>query len=193
MLHATPGLLRAVHRAGVLRCLSSQVFPFHLAIPVHDLDAAKAFYGDILGCTEGRSSTKWQDYNLYGSQLVVHWAGSDYKVRHASVEGRRLCTDRSAQGRDHFNPVDGDEVPVPHFGVCLGVPEFHALSERLRSAGVKFIIEPHLRFEGAPGEQYTMFFKDPSNNSLEFKAMTNPGNLFAKYFVSDDHHKQSRA
>lgn len=96
---------------------------------------------------------------------MCHWVGSDYR------------------GKDHFNPVDGDEVPVPHFGVCLSVDEFKALAERLKSKGVTFIIEPHLRFPGQPGEQYTMFFKDPSGNNLEFKAMTTPENLFAKYHV----------
>ena len=115
--------------------------PFHYAFPVHDLAAAKAFYGGVLGCKEGRSSEKWQDYSLYGHQIVAHWAGEDYRCQ------------------DYYNPVDGDEVPVPHFGAALTEPDFHDLAARLKAKGVKFIIEPHLRFEGKPGEQWTMFFK----------------------------------
>lgn len=131
-------------------------------MPVHDLKAAKKFYGDVLGMTEGRTSTKWQDYSLYGNQFVCHWVGKNYR-----------CT-------DYFNPVDGDEVPVPHFGACLTSQEFDALAKRLKSKGMKFIIKPHLRFKGQRGEQKTMFFKDQSNNNLEFKAMTNPDYLFEK-------------
>jgi extradiol dioxygenase family protein len=141
--------------------------PFHYAFPVHDLDAAKHFYGEILGCAEGRSSTKWQDYSLNGHQIVCHFAGENYRCQ------------------DYYNPVDGDEVPVPHAGLALTVPQFHALADRLRNAGVKFVIEPHLRFQGQPGEQWTMFFKDPSGNNLEFKAMVHQENLFAKYNVAD--------
>ena len=141
--------------------------PFHYAFPVHDLDAAKDFYGRILGCEEGRSSAKWQDYSLHGHQIVAHWVGNDYR-----------CV-------DYFNPVDGDEVPVPHTGLALTVEQFHELAARVEAAGIEFIIKPHLRFQGMPGEQYTMFFKDPSGNNLEFKAMTKPGNLFAKYNVAD--------
>lgn len=142
--------------------------PFHYAFPVHDLDAAKKFYGQVLGCAEGRSSTKWQDFSLHGHQIVCHWVGNDYKCM------------------DYYNPVDGDEVPVPHAGLALTVEQFHALAERVTNAGIEFIIPPHLRFEGMPGEQYTMFFKDPSGNNLEFKAMTRPENLFAKYNVADN-------
>ena len=109
--------------------------PFHYAFPVHDLDMAKDFYGGILGCKEGRSSEKWQDYSLHGHQIVAHWVGSDYRCQ------------------DYYNPVDGDEVPVPHTGLALTVEQFHDLADRLREAGVEFIIEPHLRFEGQPGEQ----------------------------------------
>jgi extradiol dioxygenase family protein len=140
--------------------------PFHYAFPTHSLEEAKEFYGNILGCAEGRSSEKWQDYSLKGHQIVCHWVGDDYR-----------CV-------DYYNPVDGDEVPVPHAGLALTVEEFHELAGRLRSHGIKFIIEPHLRFKGQPGEQYTMFFKDPSGNNLEFKAMTKPQNLFAKYNVA---------
>eukprot|EP00536_Pseudo-nitzschia_multiseries_P017613 jgi/Psemu1/225825/e_gw1.1676.2.1 len=140
--------------------------PFHYAFPVHSLEAANEFYGTVLGCEEGRSSDKWQDYSLYGHQIVCHWVGNDYR-----------CI-------DYYNPVDGDEVPVPHAGLALEtVGQFHDLVDRLRSHNVDFVIEPHLRFQGEPGEQYTMFFKDPSGNNLEFKAMTNHQNLFAKYNV----------
>jgi|UPI000581A374 extradiol dioxygenase family protein len=141
--------------------------PFHYAFPVHNLEAAKDFYENVLGCVEGRSSEKWQDYSLHGHQIVAHWAGNDYRCQ------------------DYYNPVDGDEVPVPHVGLALTVEQFHELAERVRSKGVNFIIEPHLRFKGMPGEQYTMFFKDPSGNNLEFKAMTHPENLFAKYNVTN--------
>lgn len=141
--------------------------PFHYAFPVHDLNLAKDFYGNVLGCAEGRSSEKWQDFSLHGHQIVCHWVGNDYRCQ------------------DYYNPVDGDEVPVPHAGLALTVDEFHDLAARLREHGIKFIIEPHLRFEGQPGEQYTMFFKDPSGNNLEFKAMTKVENLFAKYNVAN--------
>ena len=141
--------------------------PFHYAFPVHDLDLAKKFYSDVLGCVEGRSSEKWQDYSLHGHQIVAHWVGNDYRCQ------------------DFYNPVDGDEVPVPHTGLALTEEEFHALAKRVRDAGIDFIIEPHLRFKGMPGEQWTMFFKDPSGNNLEFKAMTKMENLFAKYNVVD--------
>jgi len=141
--------------------------PFHYAFPVHNLKLAKDFYGGVLGCAEGRSSEKWQDYSLHGHQIVAHWVGEDYRCQ------------------DYYNPVDGDEVPVPHTGLALTVDQFHDLAQRLRDADIKFIIEPHLRFKGQPGEQWTMFFKDPSGNNLEFKAMTTIDNLFAKYNVVD--------
>ena len=112
--------------------------PFHYAFPVHDLEKAKEFYGGVLGCQEGRSSDKWQDYSLHGHQIVAHWVGNDY-----------VC-------QDYYNPVDGDEVPVPHTGLALTVEQFHDLAAKLKKAGVNFIIEPHLRFEGQPGEQYTV-------------------------------------
>lgn len=144
------------------RQFSSVLQPFHLAVPVHNLAEAKNFYGNILGLSEGRSSEKWQDYNLFGNQLVCHWVGEDYR------------------GADFYNPVDGDEVPVAHFGAALTKDQFNSLAQRLKDQGVKFIIEPHMRFEGQRGEQMTMFFKDPSNNNLEFKAMTNPDYLFEK-------------
>jgi len=135
--------------------------PFHLAFPVHDLQAARAFYGDLLGCPEGRSSDDWIDFDLYGHQVVAHLAPQ---------EARRAAT----------NAVDGDQVPVRHFGVVLSMPEWHALAQRLQAAGTRFIIEPHIRFKGEVGEQATMFFLDPSGNALEFKAFENPESLFAK-------------
>jgi uncharacterized protein len=119
--------------------------PFHHAFPVHDLALAKEFYGSVLGCQEGRSNEKWQDYSLHGHQIVCHWVGNGYRCQ------------------DYFNPVDGDEVPVPHFGLALTVEQFHALADRLRKAGIQFIIEPTLRFQGMPGEQVRhllyMFFQ----------------------------------
>ncbi len=135
--------------------------PFHLAFPVHDLEAARHFYGTILGCPEGRSSTHWIDFNLYGHQIVAH-----------RVDGRA--------GAAGDNPVDGHDVPVPHFGVVLPVTEWRALADRLSDAGVRFVIEPHTRFPGEPGEQSTMFFEDPSGNALEFKAFADLELLFAK-------------
>ncbi|KAL4535783.1 hypothetical protein Ndes2437B_g06491 [Nannochloris sp. 'desiccata'] len=138
--------------------------PFHLAFPVHDLALARDFYMNTLGCPDGRTSERWTDFSLFGHQIVAH-----------VVDG--YVGDKCA------NDVDGDPVPVPHFGCVLSVQQFHGLAERLTKRGVEFIIKPHLRFVGQPGEQYTMFFKDPSGNSLEFKAMTNADNLFAKYVV----------
>jgi len=138
---------------------------FHLALPVHDLEAARAFYGGALGLQEGRRSARWQDYNLSGHQLVLH-----------VVDGW------VAQGGQ--NCVDGDPVPVPHFGLALTVSAFHALAARLTAAGVPFELAPHLRFEGQRGEQWCFFVRDPSGNALEFKAMTNPDNLFARYTVT---------
>lgn len=125
--------------------------PFHLAIPVHDLAAARAFYGGLLGCAEGRSAAHWVDYDFFGHQLVCHVADG---MRPAPVH----------------NPVDGHAVPVPHFGVVLQLHDWHALADRLRAAGVHFVVEPHVRFAGQPGEQATLFLLDPSGNALEFKA-----------------------
>lgn len=135
--------------------------PFHLAFPVDDLAAARRFYGELLGCPEGRSATEWVDFDLFGHQIVAHLAPG---------EVRRRST----------NEVDGENVPVPHFGVVLGMDEWSRLARRLQSAGIDFVIAPTVRFEGQPGEQATMFFLDPAGNALEFKAMANAGNLFAK-------------
>ncbi|MBP6816602.1 MAG: VOC family protein [Burkholderiaceae bacterium] len=135
--------------------------PFHLAFPVHDLGAARQFYGDLLGCPEGRSSDEWVDFDLYGHQVVAHLAPE---------EARRAST----------NAVDGDNVPVRHFGVVLPMPEWEVLAQRLAAAGTSFIIEPHVRFKGQVGEQATMFFLDPSGNALEFKSFKDMASLFAK-------------
>jgi extradiol dioxygenase family protein len=141
---------------------SMSLRPFHLAFPVHDLAEARAFYGEVLGCGEGRSSDSWIDFDLYGHQLVAH-----------------LDAGRNAAGDRLANPVDGHDVPVPHFGVVLGWEEWHALADRLKAAGTDFGIAPHIRFVGQPGEQATMFFRDPSGNALEFKAFKDPAKLFA--------------
>ena len=134
--------------------------PFHLAFPVDDLGAAREFYGRILGCPEGRSSDHWVDFDFHGHQIVAHLAPDAVRARSS-------------------NPVDGEEVPVPHFGLVLEMPAWKALASRLSSAGVEFVIEPTVRFAGQPGEQATMFFYDPAGNALEFKAMADPANLFA--------------
>jgi len=162
--------LRQVFRGAAFECLARPApgSPFHHAFPVHSIAEARAFYGGVLGCEEGRASPgKWVDFSLRGHQIVCHYVGADYR-----------CV-------DYFNPVDGDEVPVPHFGLALSVDDWKALVARLRSHETPFVVDPTLRFEGAPGEQYTCFFKDPSGNNLEFKAMTHPENLFAKYDVVD--------
>jgi uncharacterized protein len=135
------------------------IYPFHLAFPVHDLDAARAFYGGLLQCPEGRSSADWVDFNLYGHQIVAHLAPE---------ETRQVRT----------SAVDGDDVPVRHFGVVLAMRDWEALAERLRGQ-VEFVVQPHLRFKGEVGEQATMFFLDPSGNALEFKAFADPSRLFA--------------
>jgi uncharacterized protein len=166
-----PEKAAAAPAAAAAAAALSTIRPFHLAIPVRDIAEAKAFYGGLLGLREGRSADTWQDYSLYGSQLVVHL-----------VKGYSAKTAQNA--------VDGDAVPVPHFGAALSVDEFHDLAARLPAGGAAFgfagfEIEPHLRFQGQPGEQWTMFFRDPSGNAIEFKAMTRPENLFAKYHVGE--------
>ncbi|MAP55477.1 VOC family protein [Altibacter sp.] len=137
------------------------VAPFHLAIPVHDLNTCRIFYRDVLGFSEGRSSDHWVDFNCFGHQLVIH-----YK------EG--------ASEEAITNLVDGKDVPVPHFGVVLDMETFTAFSEKLKKNNITFIIEPYIRFKGLTGEQATMFFKDPSGNALAFKAFKNLDQLFAK-------------
>jgi len=136
--------------------------PFHIAFPVQDLDAARHFYGTILGCAEGRSDTDWIDFDLYGHQIVAHRVDAPRE----QVVGH--------------NPVDGHAVPVPHFGVVLPPAEWRALAERLTAAKVDFLIDPTVRFAGEPGEQSTMFFLDPSGNALEFKSFRDLRQLFAK-------------
>jgi extradiol dioxygenase family protein len=140
----------------------SEIRPFHIAFPVDDLNAARHFYGSILGCPEGRSSEQWIDFNLFGHQIVAH-------------QKPRVATDPT-----HSNAVDGHDVPVPHFGVVLEKHQWKELAERVKAAGVKFIIEPYTRFEGEVGEQSTMFFLDPAGNALEFKAFDDLTQLFAK-------------
>lgn len=129
--------------------------PFHIAVQVRDIEEARRFYKGLLGCTEGRSSREWVDFNLFGHQFVCH-----------------LNPGLGADGRiaSHYNPVDGHGVPVPHFGVVLEMGDWQMLAERLKQHGVQFVIEPYIRFEGEPGEQATLFFLDPSGNALEFKA-----------------------
>jgi len=135
--------------------------PFHLAFPVDDLAKARAFYGSLLGCPEGRSSPEWVDFDFYGHQIVAHLAPGE--VGHRSTSA-----------------VDGDNVPVRHFGVVLSMAEWQKLADKLTGAGTKFIIEPHVRFKGQVGEQATMFFLDPCGNALEFKAFEDISQLFAK-------------
>jgi uncharacterized protein len=134
--------------------------PFHLAIPVHELAAARRFYGELFGCPEGRSSHEWVDFDFFGHQLVAHLDPT-----------RRPL---------HFNEVDGKEVPVPHFGIVLPWQAWETLAQRLRAANARFVIEPGIRFRGEVGEQATFFLYDPSGNALEFKAFKDPGRLFAK-------------
>lgn len=135
--------------------------PFHLAFPVHDLAVARQFYGQTLGCPEGRSSDQWIDFNFYGHQIVAHLAPSE-------------C------GSNATSAVDAHNVPVRHFGVVLDMPTWQTLADKLIAAGTQFVIEPYIRFKGEPGEQATMFFMDPSGNALEFKAFNNLDSLFAK-------------
>ena len=135
--------------------------PFHLAFPVHDLEVARGFYGGLLGCPEGRSSPEWIDFDLYGHQIVAHLAPQECKPVSTSA-------------------VDGDAVPVKHFGVVLPMAEWQTLADRLVAAGTRFIIEPHVRFKGLAGEQATYFFLDPSGNALECKAFADLGQLFKK-------------
>ena len=135
--------------------------PFHLAFPVHDLDAARHFWGTVMGCPEGRSSDTWIDFDFYGHQIVTHCTGT-----HAGDAGN--------------NVVDGHGVPVPHFGIVLELKDWEVLATRLKAAGTKFEIEPYIRFKGEPGEQATMFFRDPSGNAIEMKAFADLGQLFAK-------------
>ena len=134
--------------------------PFHLAFPVHDLDAARAFWGGTIGCPEGRSSDEWIDFDFYGHQIVAHLAPQAAPAA--------------------SNPVDGHDVPVPHFGIVLTLEDWQDLADRLAAADTEFVIAPYIRFKGQPGEQATMFFRDPSGNAIEMKAFADLGQLFAK-------------
>jgi hypothetical protein len=138
--------------------LDSPIPRFHLAMPVDDLDAARHFYGEVLGLEQGRSSETWIDWNLRGHQFVTHVAPERPQRIH--------------------NPVDGHDVPVPHFGLILTVDEFQTFAERLKAAGTEFVIEPYVRFQGQTGEQWTMFFLDPAGNALEFKAFADDSQVF---------------
>lgn len=140
----------------------SKITPFHVAVPVDNLSAAREFYSNILQCKEGRSSDQWIDFDLYGHQFVVH-----YKPR-------------DPNDSLHHNPVDGQHVPIPHYGVVLSWEEWTKLSQRLQDLSIHFVIEPYIRFKGEVGEQATMFFLDPAGNALEFKAFKNIDQLFAK-------------
>lgn len=140
--------------------MTKSLRPFHLAFPVHDLKEARGFYGELLGCAEGRSDTHWIDFDFFGHQITAHLA--DGKSRDAAV-----------------NAVDKEAVPIPHFGVVLTMPDWEELAEKLKNAKVDFIIEPTIRFKGKPGEQATMFLRDPAGNALEFKGMADDTQLFA--------------
>ena len=137
------------------------ISPFHVAIPVWDVELARAFYRDVLNCPEGRSDEKWVDFDLYGHQFVIH-----YKPK--------------SDNETHTNDVDGHNVPVPHYGVVLEWEDWEALAQRLKDHNIQFVIEPYIRFKGLPGEQATMFFLDPCGNALEFKAFKDLNQMFAK-------------
>jgi extradiol dioxygenase family protein len=139
----------------------SNITPFHVAIPVHNLDECRTFYRDVLECSEGRSSDHWVDFDFFGHQLVIH-----YKPK--------------SEEDLHTNPVDGKNVPVPHYGVVLEWDTFQSFSKKMEEKGIDFVIAPYIRFKGEPGEQATMFFLDPAGNALEFKAFKDMGQLFAK-------------
>lgn len=135
--------------------------PFHLAFPVDDLAAARTFYGGVMGCEEGRHSDHWVDFNFFGHQLVAHLSPGE-------------AGDRAS------NHVDGHGVPVPHFGIVLTMEDWRQLADRLRAADTEFVIEPTVRFKDQPGEQATMFLRDPAGNALEFKAFADDAQIFAK-------------
>jgi extradiol dioxygenase family protein len=144
-----------------VKTAAKAIRPFHLAFPVNDIAVARDFYGSLLGCPEGRSSEHWVDFDFFGHQLVAHLAPEE-------------C------GHKSTSAVDDHQVPVKHFGVVLTIPDWKALADKLTKAGIRFVIEPYVRFEGEVGEQHTMFFLDPSGNALEFKAFANDDMIFAK-------------
>lgn len=139
--------------------MSSKLRPFHLAVPVHNIEECRKFYGEILDMKEGRSSDHWVDFDFYGHQFVIHYSPEKTKL--------------------HYNPVDGDQVPVPHYGVVLDMQTWRELADKLKTAKVEFVIEPTIRFKGQPGEQATLFFLDPAGNALEFKGFNDMEQLFA--------------
>jgi len=140
-----------------------KISPFHLAIPVNDLTVCREFYGGILNCEEGRSASQWVDFNFFGHQLVIHQRPEAEKTP-----------------KKVYNPVDGHNVPIPHFGVVLEWDVWHELKALVIKKNIQFIIEPYIRFKGEPGEQATMFFLDPEGNALEFKSFKSLDNLFSK-------------
>lgn len=140
--------------------MKNNLTPFHLAVPVDNLEKCRHFYGTVLGMSEGRSSDHWVDFDFYGHQFVIHYSPERTKL--------------------HYNPVDGDQVPVPHYGVVLNMEDWKDLSDRLKAANIEFVIEPTIRFKGKPGEQATLFFLDPAGNALEFKAFADMSSLFEK-------------
>lgn len=145
--------------------MSEPISPFHLAFPVDDLESTRRFYGEVLGCRIGRSAETWVDFELYGHQLSAHVRGGTTRDGGPGVELR--------------NPVDGHDVPIPHYGVILPWDAWETLAERLRAANVEFVIEPYVRFRGEPGEQGTFFLLDPSGNALEFKSFQDSSKIFA--------------
>jgi extradiol dioxygenase family protein len=149
------------HYTAHMTTTTASLPPFHLALPVHDIEAARRFYGEVLGLARGRSDERWTDWNLEGHQVVTHEVDGHNR---AAVAGR--------------NRVDGHDVPVPHFGLVLDVERFSELAQRLTDAGTDFVIKPYVRFENTPGEQWTMFLLDPSGNALEFKAFKELSELF---------------
>jgi extradiol dioxygenase family protein len=155
--------------------MSEQRPGFHLAVPVNDIQQARAFYGGVLGLTEGRSADNWVDWNFYGHQFVTH----EVTVPRGADERWLGAAPTSYAADAGHSSVDGHRVPVPHFGLLLSIVDFHALADRLRAAGVEFVIEPYLRFAGQPGEQWTMFLRDPSGNAMEFKAFRDESQVFA--------------
>lgn len=145
--------------------------PFHLAFPVTDLEATRAFYGTLLGCAIGRESERWIDFDFFGHQITAHQVDGP---------GRDAGATTNPPANPPTNPVDGKDVPIPHFGAVLDWDVWHALADRLQRAGITFLIEPHIRFPGQVGEQATMFFRDPSGNHLEFKAFQDPASIFQR-------------